>query len=73
MLSANSSRISINCPERTLSTSLRGKGSAAGERTRPKLGVSARKGPCSDVVGVMIDAVLHHEHERDLIARRSLR
>ena len=37
MLSASSSLISTNWPDFTLSTSLRGKGSAAGERTTPAL------------------------------------
>lgn len=44
MLSASSSRSSINWPDRTLSTTLRGKGSAAGDRTRPACVVGSGRG-----------------------------
>ena len=37
MLSVRSSRISINCPDLTFSTSLGGKGAAAGDNISPPL------------------------------------
>ena len=40
ILSASSSLISTNWPDFTLSTSLWGKGSAAGERMKPALGIA---------------------------------
>ena len=42
MLSASSSLISMNCPDLALSTSLRGKGSAAGDSMSPAVGVGGR-------------------------------
>ena len=53
ILSVSSSRISVNWPERTLSTSLRGNGADAGERIRPPDCTSSGVAVGSDLRGTV--------------------
>ena len=55
MLSASSSLISTNCPDLTLSTSFRGKGSAAGDSTRLDVGGSMCGALAGDGLVVVFD------------------
>ena len=55
MLSAKSSLISTNWPDLTLSTSLRGNGSAAGDSTRPELRAGCDS--CDNVGGGSIEVL----------------